>query len=268
MKRILFAIAAPVALATAPAPALAQDSAGDAEMQQLSAMFSQMFTAEPLTAEQEARLPLATELVVQVMPEGFYGRMMEDMLGGILDPLMSMMPETMPAGEIAAYLGQPVDVVEAMDEGERQAIAAMIDPQYGARLDAGMDYMMGELVKQLVAFEPYMRDGLSRAYAARFTQPQLEDIAAFFATETGSLYATESMMVFTDPQVMSASMQAMPMMLEDMPRIMGEMEQMMSAAGQARGFGDLSQQERERIANALSISVAELRKGMEQASAK
>ncbi len=267
IRRKLTVFAAPLALSVAAMlPAQAQDSQpAEAQMAELGEMFANMFTAEPLTPEQEARLPLASELVGKIMPEGFYARMMDETLGSILQPIMSVMPRTMPAAEIAAYLGQPTEQIAALDADQLAMLSDTLDPAYGERMDLGMSYMMGEMVAQMAGLEPYMRDGLSRAYAARFTQAQLEDIAAFFATDTGALYATESMMVFADPQVMSASMQAMPMVMEDMPRIMGEMQELMAAADQPRSFGELSGEERNAIAGMLGIAVPELQESMKAA---
>lgn len=268
-NRFGMALGAPIAFAAAsmaPVAVQAQESAPVAEqMAELGAKFATMFIAEPLTPEQQARLPLASEVVAKVMPEGFYAEMMDQTLGSMVEPMRAVMPRTMLPAELAIYLGQPRESLETLDEDELVALSVALDPAYAERMDAGMAFMMSELVDRMAALEPSMRDGVSRGYAVRFTRAQLEDIAAFFATETGAAYASESMMVFTDPQVMSASMQAMPLLLEDMPQIMGEVQQIIDASGQRRSFAQLSAEQRNMIAGALGIGVGDLQQGMKEA---
>lgn len=268
-NRFGMALGAPMAFAAAsmaPVAVQAQESEPVAEqMAELGAKFATMFIAEPLTPEQQARLPLASEVVAKVMPEGFYAEMMDQTLGSMVEPMRAVMPRTMLPAELATYLGQPRESLETLDEDQLVALSVALDPAYAERMDAGMAFMMSELVDRMAALEPYMRDGVSRGYAVRFTRAQLEDIAAFFATETGAVYASESMMVFTDPQVMSASMQAMPLLLEDMPQIMGEVQQIIDASGQRRSFAQLSAEQRNMIAGALGIGVGDLQQGMKEA---
>jgi hypothetical protein len=229
-------------------------------------MMREMFTAEPLTAQQAARLPVTQQLVRQVMPDGTYARMLEDTLAQVLTPLRALLPDSMPPGEIAGYLGRPVEVVEALEASEQDKIAQLIDPAYRQRTQIAMDYMMGEMAGMLGAMEPAMREGLAKAYAIRFNDQQLADIAGFFATETGAYYATESMLVFADPQVMQSSMQAMPLVLENLPQIIMGMEEAMADLPPARGFTDLSDGERRMIADAVGVTVETLEASMAEAA--
>ena len=73
-----------------------------------------------------------------------------------------------------------------------------------------------------------MREGYARAFAKRFDRAQLGEIESFFSTPTGSAFASESMTLFSDPQVMSSIMGTMPAMFEQM----GDME-----GGNARSDG-------------------------------
>lgn len=268
MHRMMIALAAPLALLALPAQAQPEpgEDAAQAELGQLAAMMSEMFTAEPLTTEQAARLPVTQQLVRQVMPDGTYARMMDETLASMLAPLTSLMPETMPAAVLAQVLGRPVAAVEGLDPSQQAKIARIIDPAYADRIDASMDYMMAEMTGILSSMEPALREGLAKAYAVRFNEQQLADIAAFFATDTGAYYATESMLVFADPQVMQSTMQAMPLVFEKMPAILEGTESAMAGLPPARDFADLSDAERRTIADALGVTVATLEESMADAA--
>ena len=267
MKRIVAAIA-PAALLLASAPAAAQGEASDEDFAALGALMQSMYEAEPLTAEQEARLPQAGALVDKILPEGAYARMMQDMFGQMLDPIASMMPEAMPPAAMALALGLPSETIETLGEAKQAEIADLIDPVFSRRSEVMMEYMLGEMGGMVAQFEPGMRRGLSRAYAKRFTLEEMADIQAFFATPTGARYATESMLVFTDPQTMAGTMEAMPAMLEQMPQMMGGIEEAMAVLPPQRGFADLSEAERSRLAALLDFTVPELKVSMEAAEAE
>ena len=268
MKFGFTTLAAAAALAIA-APAAAQDDAdpmadGTEEMDAESlAMFGEMmsgiFQAEPLTAEQEARLPLSREIVGTMMPDGFYADMMEKIMGETFGGIMSMFGGESAGGMVlASRLDVEADTLDELGEAERAELAAMLDPAYDRRMDAisgAMSEAMGTAFAQL---EPPMRDGLSRAYAVRFDESQLRDIATFFATPTGQLYATESMALFADPQVMSATMSAMPAMMGSFGDMEASMKAAMDALPKERGWDDLSAAERRRMAQLLNLSVGEL----------
>ena len=66
----------------------------------------------------------------------------------------------------------------------------------------------------------------------------------------------------------AASMEAMPAMLEQMPQMMGGIEEAMAVLPPQRGFADLSEAERSRLAALLDITVPELKVSMEAAEAE
>lgn len=263
-RKIGLAIAA---LALSTSPAMAQQ---DEEIEQAAAFAETMrlaFNAEPLTAEQEARLPAAQAVVEKVMPDGSYARMMNDVIDNMLGPMTAMMPETMPAGEIASTLGLETEALDGASEAELARISNLLDPSYNQRGSIAMTIMMDEMMGLMDGMEPAMRSGLARAYAVRFTDTQLADIAAFFATPTGDFYATESMMVFTDPQVMSASMELMPVFMDRMPNIVETIERAMDQLPPVRGYDDLSAAERGELADLTGQDTAALKQGMADAGA-
>ncbi|WP_156493921.1 DUF2059 domain-containing protein, partial [Erythrobacter sp. HI0028] len=146
----------------------------------------------------------------------------------------------------------------ALGEDEQAELTAMLDPAYEARGDAMVEVLTLRMGGMFSAMEAPMREGLSKAYAVRFDEGQLADIAAFFATPTGSEYARESMALFADPQVMQASMQALPAMMNGFGDIESAMREAMAALPAERGYGDLTRAQRQRMAELLDVDPAQL----------
>jgi len=245
MKRYFAKCAAGSALALFAAPIAAQD--GTTELDEMVSVMQQAFAADPLTQQEEARLPALSEAVVKVMPDGIYARMMTDMMGGMFGVLADHM-DTMPSEEIAGKLNIPPEQVQEYDEAVRKEIIYLIDPAFSQRGRLSMQAMTASLTKVMAEMEPGIRSGLARAYARRFTAEQLADINTFFATPTGAVYASESMLVFTDPQAMAGSMEALPKVIEAMPTMMASIAEATAGLPQERGFTDLSEGERTRLA--------------------
>lgn len=265
MKRSLAKFASGLAIAATllASPAIAQDDTG--EMDQVMSAMQAAFPADPLTAEEDAKLPAASEAAAKIIPDGIYARMMEDVMGGMLGALAGQMTN-MSSYEIAAKLGVSPGEVDEYDEATRAEITNLIDPAFAQRGELSMKAMTASLTEIMTDMEPAVRKGLSRAYAQRFTAQQLADINAFFATPSGAVYASESMLVFTDPQVMSGSMEAMPKMMEAMPAMMASMEEATAELPPERGFADLSEDERTRLAELTGLSMEELAVQMEIAA--
>ena len=264
--KILLTAVAPVLLAGATAPAAAQDVEPDeAELAELAEMMQSLYAADPLTPEQEARLPHAVAVVDQIMPEGIYAQMMEQTMGQVLDPLMTILPQSMPPAEMAATLGVDEAELEVLPEEEMAEVGSLIDPVFAERSSAGIDYMMDRIIELTLEFEPGMKAGLAKAYATRFSTAELEDIAEFFATPTGARYASESMLVFTDPQTMAGVAEAMPAMMKAMPGIMEGMQHALEDFPPPRTFADLSASERSRLAELLGMTETDLEQAMASA---
>ena len=260
-------------LAFAPLPAFAQDEAMEdtdaaietdaAGLDAVMGMLGGLFASEPLTAEEEARLPAAAAVVGTIMPEGFYAEMMGEMMDTTMRPMFAMF--TGPSFTIAERTGADLTVIETLDEDEQRAIAKLLDPAYDTRADAMVEGMVSMMGDMFAVVEPPMREGLAKAYAKRFTTAQLGDISAFFATPTGEIYATESMRLFADPEVMGATMQAMPAMLGSIGDMTQAMQALEASMPKPATYADLSSAERARIAGALGIAEDELRSQMEAA---
>lgn len=266
-------LALALALCTIGAPLAAQDEgespdwpqagdheaeSGDAdEMGAIAAMIGGLFQAEPLTPEQEARLPAATGVVGTMMPEGFYGKMMAGVMEKTMRPMMAVFAS--PQFILSSRLEIDAGTIEGLSEDERNEILAMLDPAWDRRVDAIVGVVTGNMVGMFEAVEPPMREGLSRAYAVRFDEAQLADIAAFFGTPTGKVYAQESMALFADPQVMSSTMQALPAMMGGFTDMKGSMQEAMNGLPAERGYADLGAAERARMAKLLGVAPGKLK---------
>lgn len=268
MKKLIASVMAGAAFVSLVAPVAAQDADfDDAEMAKVMEAMQDAFVAESLTAEQEARLPQATMAVAKVVPEGTYARMMRDVMGGMMDKMLTgFVGDTIPPYELSTYLGVELEAIESLDADALALISSTIDPNYAERTRMSISAMTEAMADLYGDLEPAIREGLSRAYAVRFSDAQLADINAFFATDSGAAYANESMMIFADPQTMSGMMQAMPMVMERMPKIMAGMKDASAGLPDARNFDDLSAQQRGSIAKALSVTVPELRNSMAAAA--
>ena len=261
MKKIVNAMAAAALVCAVPAaaqedPEHSQSAMSPGDLDEFAGMMAGLFQTEPLTEEQNARLPAAQAVVGEMMPDGFYGEMMAGMMDKMLRPMLTMFSQ--PEFVLGARLAVDAETIEALEEGEQAELTAMLDPAYEARGDAMVAVLTSRMGGMFTAMEGPMREGLSKAYAVRFDDAQLADIAAFFATPTGGEYARESMALFADPQVMQASMQALPAMMSGFGDIESAMREAMTALPAERGYDDLTEAQRKRMAELLDVDPAQL----------
>ncbi|WP_306087882.1 DUF2059 domain-containing protein [Qipengyuania flava] len=261
MKKIVNAMAAAALVCAVPAAAQehlehSESAMSPGDLDEFAGMMAGLFQTEPLTEEQNARLPAAQAVVGEMMPDGFYGEMMAGMMDKMLRPMLTMFSQ--PEFVLGARLTVDAEAIEALEEAEQAELTAMLDPAYQARGDAMVAVLTSRMGGMFTAMEGPMREGLSKAYAVRFDDAQLADIAAFFATPTGGEYARESMALFADPQVMQASMQALPAMMSGFGDIESAMREAMAALPAERGYGDLTEAQRERMAELLDVDPAQL----------
>lgn len=261
MKKIVNAMAAAALVCAVPAaaqedPEHSQSALSPGELDEFAGMMAGLFQTEPLTEEQNARLPAAQAVVGEMMPDGFYGEMMAGMMDKMLRPMLTMFSQ--PEFVLGARLTVDAEAIEALEEAEQAELTAMLDPAYQARGDAMVAVLTSRMGGMFTAMEGPMREGLSKAYAVRFDDAQLADIAAFFATPTGGEYARESMALFADPQVMQASMQALPAMMSGFGDIESAMREAMTALPAERGYDDLTEAQRKRMAELLDVDPAQL----------
>ncbi|MEL6486278.1 MAG: hypothetical protein AAFQ13_03920 [Pseudomonadota bacterium] len=263
MKRtIATAVSAATLCFAAPLSAQGETAPSDAEVQQeldaLGGLFGDIFgTADPLTAEQEARVPAAQSVVLKLFPEGTYAKMMNETLAPMMDGIMGNIVGT-PAIALMELTGLPPSALSDIDEGKLAEAVALLDPNAAER-NAEIGRVTLEMVSGIVAkIEPSYRAGLTRAYAVRFNETELADLDAYFATPVGSKYAGESFLIFADPQVMSAMNEIMPAMMETMPMMMGDIGALAEKYPKGRTFSQLSSQEQDQLAVLLGTTLEEL----------
>ena len=253
-RRIFAATAGLAALVLAPHPLAAQDTASEAP-----AMMANMFgKAEPLTPEQEARIPAAEQVVARIFPPGTYARMMNDTMKPMMDNIMGSFMDV-PLAEIAKLSGLPAEELPPMGEGTLREVAAILDPAFEERTRLMSNVTMQLIADVMVEIEPSYRAGLARAYASRFTEAELADMAAYFSTPVGARYAAESMLINTDPQVMATMNEMVPTMMRVMPEMMAKAKEAEAKLPPRRTFSDLTPAEQARLAELLGISVETLR---------
>ncbi|PKP62563.1 MAG: hypothetical protein CVT87_06050, partial [Alphaproteobacteria bacterium HGW-Alphaproteobacteria-9] len=175
MRSLTAAAAGLALLLTSPALA-AQDAAPTApsDADQLAAMtdmFSGMFTAEPLTAEQQARLPAAEQLIAKVIPEGTMAEVMDKVYNGVMGPIMAAAPDGATT-TLARQIGLPP---YALDLGEDQAaeLASLFDPTWADRQQREMAIIPAMMKDVMPLMEPGMRKAMAELYAIRFSDSDL-----------------------------------------------------------------------------------------------
>jgi len=202
-----------VALAISPVPAMAQDF-GDifGGATNPITMFKELFEVEPLTAAEEARLPAGQQVANSLLPPGAYGKAIEDAFTPMAGKIMDMV-EPNNAARVAKLAGVSASALEGLDQTKLDGIVALLDPQADERNKKIVDFVFAEVAGAMVKIEPFYREGMARAYAKHYDAAQLAEINAFFATPTGNLYASRSMAMYMDPQVMATIPDMIPVMV-------------------------------------------------------
>lgn len=263
MMRAILASGAGLALVLATPAFAAQDQAdapasADAERAGITEMFSGMFTAEPLTPEQEARLPAAAQLIAKVIPEGTMGEMIDTMMGGTFGPMMAAAPDGATAtATVARQVGTAPYALDLSEEQARE-LASLFDPVWQERQQREMAIFPGMMKEMVVLMEPGLRKAMAELYAIRFTASELAEIDAFFSTGTGGKYARESFLMASDPRIMAASMEALPAVMGMIGSMEARMAESAADLPPVRSFAELSHEDRARVAEVTGYSVAEI----------
>jgi Uncharacterized protein conserved in bacteria (DUF2059) len=232
--KMMFAL---IAALTVSAPALAQNAAAP--------------EAVPAPASIPAS-PAASAIAAQLFPDGTYRKL----LGPQFTQMMSSMTGSMgavPIGPILKAAGLDESRGAALDKVTVQQIMDIMDPVFKQRMDLMMTGMFTEMVPLFEAMEPDLRDGLALSLQSRFTQPQLVELKAFFATPTGNAFASQQMLLFMDPAVMGKMQAQMPKIMEAMPTLIAKSMKAMEALPKPKQYKDLTKDERARLAALLGI---------------
>lgn len=211
------------------------------------------------------RLDAAHAVIDQIFPTGTYARLMDKTLDTVMGTVMDSVGK-LPMRDLARIGGLSETETAELDDTSLKEMMAIMDPVFDRRMQLITTTMMGQMTQLVTKFEPGIRDGLTAAYARRFTPQQLNELHRFFATPTGAIYASESMLLFMDPEVMARMQEMMPEMMKEMPAIMAAVETEMAALPKPRTYADLTKAERGKLAQLLGISEAELAKRQKKGS--
>jgi hypothetical protein len=210
------------------------------------------------TAPDAARVAAAQPVVDKIFPVGTYRRMMEGTLSKMMDSIMDGVLK-MPIAQLARIGGVPQEKLAGLDQSSMEQISVIVDPHFRERTTLGMNAMMASMTEMMDGFEPKVRDALTRAYARKFDGRQLAELAAFFRTPTGDLYARQSMMMFMDPEIMSEMQALMPEMMKKMPEMAAKAEEATKKLPPPRKIADLSPEERGKLAKLLGVKASDLK---------
>ncbi len=231
------------------------------------AMVQALFAAPELTAEQETRLPLATQLAERLLPDGIYARAMTETFSSIIEPMMGFAPTSMPIYSMSEKLGVDFTTITELDEAQQQEIGRILDPGFEQRSKVMVDFAMAKMTEMMALVEPGLRRGIARSFATRLDEQQLTAVAAFFATPEGAAFAEHSLLAFSDRQAISGLMTELPKLMEALPGLETGMKEAEAALPPERQYADLTSNDRKRLAKLLGISEAELEKSMADAAA-
>ena len=168
-----------------------------------------------------ANIEAAQAVVDIVWPIGTYKRIvgpsMESFVNQTLDSAMGVTVD-----QAAGLGGESVEGPEgqqSLGQAVRQA-----DPYFDERMKISVRVFREEMAALLGEVEPQFQHGMVKAYAQRFTVPELQEMRAFFETPTGRKYAVESVTLMQDPEIMKAARAFQPMFLERYPALLKKIE--------------------------------------------
>ncbi|MGV7120280.1 DUF2059 domain-containing protein [Sphingopyxis sp. 550A] len=133
--------------------------------------------AAPAAEPAADRLAAATQLMDLILPAAQRDAMVEQMMKAIMTTMTASLKD------------QP------------SFAAAMQNPKVETVFNRFIDRQRQQTAEQLKAGMPGMLTAMSRAYARRFTVPQLAEMHSFFSTPTGQAYVKESYGILSDPDI-------------------------------------------------------------------
>ena len=199
-------------------PAAKNKSSGFDDIGKFMAMFDKIFPPQP--DPDPVRLNAARGVALKMWPDGTFGSLIEAYATTMANTVLDMKPAELNAmfNDKKDAKAKPVAAADAnltLREQMRRD-----DPHFDKRVEVITTALKAEFARLSPVIEPPLREGLSRAMARRFTQPQLADLNAFYQSPTGQVYARESLKMWFDADVMRASMNSMPALMMQLPGAM------------------------------------------------
>jgi len=198
------------------------------DFKKMMAVFDKLFPPQP--DPDPARLTAARGVAIHMWPDGTYGMLLDSFVGSMANTVLDLKP-----ADLAMFDDKKSD----KDGGKKPLMAAKDpnltlrdqlrrdDPYFDRRVAAITAALRIEFARMSPLLEPNLREGLSRALARRFTEPQLADLDAFYRSPTGQAYARESLKMWFDGDVMRSTINSMPTLILQLP---GAMERVDAAA--------------------------------------
>lgn len=248
---------AAVVLALTPAAALAQDS--DAGLAGFGEAMAGLFAPPPpLTAEEQARLPLAMALADKVVPAGSLGSMMDGMMGGMFGAIIGTDFEPSARDVISRRVGVFSVDTDSITDQQATRIADLLDPAWRERETRSREFTEQAMGRVMQAVEPEVRQTIAELYAIHFSEAQLTDIDAFFATPSGAAYARQSYRMASDPRLTATMMQMMPQAMEQMVSVQVDLDAALADLPPQRNYADLTPNQRKLLAQWLGVAAEDL----------
>lgn len=156
------------------------------------------------------RLALAKTAVDAIIPPGTMHRVMRSSMTSVEDAIL---------GGMFDLKGSDLGATGDGKEKTLREVMAERDPHFEERMRITNRVMAEEMGGIFVKMEPRMREGMSRAYARRFSLMELTEINRFFSSPAGGSFARQSFELMADPELMKEMTSFMPEMMKEMPSI-------------------------------------------------
>lgn len=243
---------------TVAMPATAQTAAPA----QPAPVIIQTIVTPPDTSAAPKASPVSTAaqaIALKVFPNGTYRKVMSGTFDKMMNSMMDQMG-TMPVRDLARIGGMDPAMLAKLDKGTLAEMMAIMDPAFKERMRLTTTTMMAEMIPLMERYEPAIRDGLAAAYQARFSGAQIDELNRFFDTPTGSVYASQQMLMFADPLVMEKMQAFLPDLMKAMPTFMTKIQAATAQLPKPRKMSDLTPAERAKLDVMLGITSRKTRK--------
>ncbi len=228
------------------------------EMDEAIALVEKMFDTSSLPPIEPGRLTLAQKTMSALIPAGSLEKMIDNLYGKMFKTIMGEF-----GGQsdlmLSIQTGVESDQIAKLDEATKGKVADMFDPHRKEREDQITKVIKPLISEVLGDMEPPMREGMSKAYARRFTAAQLTDLNGFLATPTGTLYANEWMALQADPEVMIAVVKAVPPLITKFIDRAPELEKDFKDLPKEKQLSDFDDKELAKLAKLMKVDVKVLK---------
>jgi hypothetical protein len=228
------------------------------EMDEAIALVEKMFDTSNLPPIEPARLTLAQTTMSALIPAGSLEKMVDNLYGKMFKTIMGEF-----GGQsdllLSIKTGVENEQIATLDEATKGKVADMFDPHRNEREDQITRVIKPLISEVLGDMEPPMREGMSKAYARKFTAAQLTDLNGFLATPTGTLYANEWMALQADPEVMVAVIKAVPPLITKFIDRAPEIEKDMKELPKEKQLSDFDDKELAKLAKLMKVDVKVLK---------